>query len=118
LICAAGTRFAAGMVSTWAANVPKVPVFPVTAELASVQVADAIVKNVLAASVMATAVLNAVALMAVGAAGAGVAATVVVMFAGTAERLVAVKLNGPPAAPVVVFWMATVAGLAVLVNVQ
>ena len=44
-----------------------------------------------------------------------------VIAAGVEVKLVALKVNGPPAAPVVVFWMATVAVpavLTVLVNVQ
>ena len=45
----------------------------------------------------------------------------VVIAAGADAKLVALKVNAPPAAPVVVFWMATVAVpavLTVLVKVQ
>ena len=38
----------------------------------------------------------------------------VVMAAGFDVRFVAVNVNGPPAAPNVIFWTATVATLAVL----
>jgi len=49
-----------------------------------------------------------------------VLAAVVVIFAGVPARFVAVKLNGPPAKSVVIFWIATrgMAGLTMLVNVQ
>ena len=40
---------------------------------------------------------------------------VVAMDGGAEARLVAVKVKAPPIAPVVIFWMATVAGLGVLV---
>src|SRR5476651_922530 len=56
--------------------------------------------------------------MAVGATGAAVPTAVVVMPAGTAERLVAVNVNGPPNEPVVIFWIATVGIFAALVKVQ
>jgi len=59
-----------------------------------------------------------VILIAVGEAGVGVATAVVVMAAGAAARFDTEKLNGPPNAPVVVFWIATVADLAVLVMAQ
>jgi hypothetical protein len=53
-------------------------------------------------------------------AGAAVAAAVVDMLAGVPAKLVAVKLNGPPAKSVVIFWIATkgMAGLTIFVNVQ
>lgn len=50
-----------------------------------------------------TAVPNVVALMAVGATGAAVPAVAVVILAGVPARLVAEKVNGPPAAPIVIF---------------
>ena len=55
---------------------------------------------------------------ATGATGAGVPAVIVVIAAGTAERLATAKLNGPPAPPVVTFLTATVAATAVLVKLQ
>ena len=57
LICAAAKILAAGMVSTLPAKVPNVPTLPVTAELASVQVAVEAVKLVAGVSVTVTAVL-------------------------------------------------------------
>jgi len=39
VICAAGRTLAAGIASNCPVNVPKVPLLPVTAELASVQLA-------------------------------------------------------------------------------
>ena len=65
-----------------------------------------------------TAVLAVDTEMAVGATGAAVPTAVVVMPAGTAERLVAVTVNGPPKEPVVIFWIATVCAFAALVKVQ
>ena len=50
-----------------------------------------------------TDVLAVVAAMAVGATGAAVPTATVVIPAGTAERLVAVNVNGPPNEPVVIF---------------
>ena len=47
-----------------------------------------------------------------------VAAATVVILAGLEARLVAVKVNGPPNEPVVIFCNARVAGLGVLVKVQ
>lgn len=40
---------------------------------------------------------------------------VVVIDGGAEARFVAANVNGPPTAPVEIFWMATVAGLGVLV---
>jgi len=57
VICAAGNTFAAGTVMAEPATVPKLPTFPVTAELASVQVALVNVKVELTVSVICTAVL-------------------------------------------------------------
>jgi len=118
VICAAGSTLAAGIDNTRLASEPKVPVFPVTAELASVQLALVRLKKEFAPSVICTVVLNAVTAIAGGEAGAGVETAVVVMAAGADARFVTVKLNGPPGAPVVVFCTATVAGFAVLVNEQ
>lgn len=118
VICAAATMLAAGMVITLPAKVPKLAGFPVIAALASVQVTADAVKFVAGVSVMVTAVLKAVTLMAVGAAGVGVFVTVVVIALGAEAKLVAVKVNGPPMALDVIFCNATVAGLAVLVNVH
>ena len=52
VICAAGSTFAAGIVMAEPATVPKLPTFPVTAELASVQVALVKVKVELTVSVI------------------------------------------------------------------
>ena len=57
LICAAAKTLAAGMVSTLPASVPKLAGFPVTAELASVQVAAVAEKLAAGVSVTVTAVL-------------------------------------------------------------
>lgn len=118
MICAAAKIFAAGIVSTLPASVPKLAGLPVTAELASVQLAAVAAKFVAGVSVMVTAVLKAVALIAVGVVGVAVPADVVVIGAGADARLVCVNVNGPPTAPDVIFCNATVAGLAVLVKVQ
>ena len=56
--------------------------------------------------------------MAVDDAGVAVLAADVVIATGFEAKLVAVKLNGPPIAAVVIFCNATVAGFGVLVNVQ
>ena len=57
LICAAANTLAAGMVSALPAKVPNDPGLPVTAELASVQVALDAVKLAAGVSVTVTAVL-------------------------------------------------------------
>lgn len=57
VICAAARIFAAGMVSTLPARVPKLAGLPVTAELASVQLAADAAKLVAGVSVIVTAVL-------------------------------------------------------------
>ena len=103
VILAAGKTLPAAMVRTLPLKVPKLAGFAVIAELASVQVALEIVKLAFAASVSVTAVPAAETAIAVGAIGAAVPATVVVMLAGAAERLVAVNVNGPPKEPVVIF---------------
>lgn len=118
VICAAATMLAAGIVITLPAKVPKLAGFPVIAALASVQVTADAVKFVAGVSVMVTAVLKAVMLMAVGEAGVAVFVDVVVIAVGAEARFVALKVNGPPTAPEVIFCNATVAGLAVLVNVH
>jgi len=118
VICAAAKIFAAGMVNTLPTSVPKLAGFPVTAALASVQVADEAVKFVAGVSVIVTAVLKAVTLMAAGAAGVAVFVVVVVIAAGAEARLLTANVKGPPMAPEVIFCKATVAGLAVLVKVQ
>jgi hypothetical protein len=55
-----------------------------------------------------------------GTTGAAVPAAVVEIFAGAPTRFVALKTNGPPGKPVVIFWIATsgIAGLTILVKVQ
>ena len=65
-----------------------------------------------------TAVLAVVAAIAIGATGAAVPTAAVVIPAGAEERFVAVKVNGPPNEPVVIFWIATVGSFAALVKVQ
>ena len=118
VICAAGKIFAAFTVMEVPATVPKLPTLPVTAELASVQLAVVKVKVEVTVSVICTALLRAVTLLATGAAGAAVPTVVVVMDAGVVARLVTAKLNGPPSPPVVIFCTATDAGFAALVKTQ
>ena len=118
VICAAGSTLAAGMASSRPVSVPKVPTLPVTAELASVQLALVIVNRALAPSEICTTEFKVVTLIAVGEAGAGVPAVIVVMLAGAEARFATAKVKGPPGAPVVVFRTATVAGIAVLVMMQ
>ena len=117
-ILAAASTFAAGMVSTLPESDPKLAGFPVTAEFESVQVADVAVKLAAGVSVIVTAVLKDVMLIAVGTAGVAVAAAVVVMAAGLDAKFVAVKVNGPPTANVVIFCKDTVAVFGVLVKMQ
>jgi hypothetical protein len=118
VICAAGTTFAAGMVSNWPTKLPKVPVFPVTAEFASVQLALVRLNRAFAFSDICTTLFSVETLIAEGAAGVGVDAAVVVMAAGTEARLATENVKGPPGPPVVDFCSFTVAGQAVLVRVQ
>lgn len=118
LIFAAARTLIAGMVNTLPAREPKLAGFPVTAELASLQVAAVALKLVAGVSVIVTAVLNAVTLIAVGDGGVAVLADVVVMAVGFEAKLVAAKVNGPPMAAVVIFCNETVAGLGVLVKVH
>lgn len=117
-ICAAATTFAAGMVTTLPAKVPKLAGFPVTAEFASVQLTDVAVNFVPGFSVIVTAVFNVVTLIAVGDAGVAVFTAEVVIDAGAEARFVAVYVKAPPIAPTVTFCRATVAAFAVLVNVH
>ena len=56
--------------------------------------------------------------MAVGDAGVAVPAATVVILPGFEAMLVAVKVNGPPKEPVVIFCSASVGGLGALVKVQ
>lgn len=102
-ICAAGTMFAAGIVTDEPAIVANVPVFPVIAELASLHVAVAKVKVELAVSVICTAVLNVDTVLAAGVVGVGVPTLAVVMAAGVEAKFVTANVNGPPIPPVVVF---------------
>ena len=71
VICAAARTLAAGMVTVVPANVPKLAGLPVTAALASVQLADVRVKLGSTVSRIGTWVLQAVTVMGVGVAGAG-----------------------------------------------
>ena len=88
----------AGIVSTLPDNVAKaLPVLPVMALLASVQVAVLIKKPAAGVSVKVTAVPIVLTLIAVGVVGVAVLATVVVMLLGVLARFVWSKLNGPPA---------------------
>ena len=114
-------RFATGMVSTLPAREPKaVAGLPEVPELVSRHEAVESVKLLLAPSVIVTCVTVLVTVIGAGATGAAVPAVTVVMLLIVPVRLVAVKVKGPLAAPVVIFWMATVgmAGLTMLVNVQ
>ena len=99
-------------------KVPKELGLPVTAPLASVQLPPAIVKNEFAPSEICTIEFRALTLSAVGVVGAAAPMLAVVIAAGAAARFETEKLNGPPSPPVVIFWTATVAGLALLVIVQ
>ena len=103
VICAAGKTFAAGMAINCPVSVPKLAGLPVTAALASLQLAPEIVKKELAPSEICTVEFSVVTLIAVGAGGAGVPAVVVVMGAGAEARLETAKLKAPPGAPVVIF---------------
>ena len=120
LIWAKAMRFAAGIVSTFEASVPKLAGFSVTAEFASVQVAVDKSKLLLAASVTVTGLTVVVTVIGTGVVGAGVPTVVVVMLLMVPVKFVAVKLKGPPTIPVVIFLMATVgmAGLAMLEKLQ
>ena len=115
VICALARILVAGIVSTVPTNVPKLPAgLPEAAAFASVQLAAVSVKLATAGSFIVTAVPAALAKIGAGTAGYAVAVLAVVMAAGFDARFVAVNVNGPPAAPNVIFWTATVATLAVL----
>ena len=103
LICAAGNTLAAGIAINKPVRVPKLPELPVNAELASVQLALAIVKNEFVPSEICTIEFRALTLAAAGEAGAAEPMVDVVMEAGAEARLEAAKLNGPPSPPVVIF---------------
>ena len=99
-----GFRLATGIVSTLPDRVPNAPAgLPEVAKLVSRHEADESVKLALAASVIVTTVVVVVTVMGAGATGAAVPAVVVVILLIVPVRLVAVKLNGPVAAPVVIF---------------
>lgn len=99
-----GFKLATGMVMTLPDRLPKFPEgLPEVAVLVSAQVAVVKVKLALAASVNVTGVTTDVTVMAAGATGAAVPAVVVVILLMVPERLVAVKVNGPLTAPVVIF---------------
>ena len=101
---AKGFRLTTGIVSTLPAREPKaVAGLPEVAELVSRQEALESVKLLLAASVTVTCVTVLVTVTGAGAAGAAVPAVTVVMLLIVPVRLVAVKLNGPLTAPVVIF---------------
>ena len=110
--------FAAGIVNVVPEKLPKLAGFPVSAEFASVHVTAVSKKLGLAASVTVTTVPRVATFRAVGEAGAATFADAVEIFAGVEARLVCVKLNGPPAAPRVIFLNATVAGIGVFVKVH
>ena len=103
VICAAGKTLAAGMAINWPVNVPKLAGLPVTAELASEQLAPEIVKKELAPSEICTIEFRVLTVVVGGTTGAGVPAVVVVIGAGAAARFETAKLNAPPGAPVVIF---------------
>ena len=118
---AEGFKFATGIVKTLPESVPNGPGgLRDTAVLLSTHAAVVKVKLLFTASVMVTAVVVVVTVTGEGATGAAVPAVVVVIPLIDPVRLVAEKVNGPLAAPVVIFCTATVgiAGLAILLNVQ
>lgn len=82
---------------------PNEPGFPVTAELASVHVAPAIVKNELPPSEICTIEFRVLTLAAAGVAGADAPIVDVVIAVGAEARFETEKLNGPPSPPVVIF---------------
>ena len=100
--------FAARMVSTLPDRLPKEPVLPVNALLASVHEAAVSTKPAAGVSVNVMAVPIVVTLIAVGVAGVGVPAADVVMLPGALARLVWEKVKGPPEPPVVIFCTARV----------
>lgn len=96
-------RFTAGTVMVLPANAPKLAGLPVVPAFVSVQAPLDKVKLVLAASVKVTGLALLDTVLLIGVTGAAVPAVAVVMFGGKPVRFVAVKLNGPPAIPVVTF---------------
>ena len=117
VMSAPNTTRAAAMVTAAPVPVATGVGLPVTPALASVQVTPFETQASEKLSVMLTAVETVVTLMAVGEAGVAVPAAAVVMAAGVLARLVTVKLKGPPAPPVVIFWTRTT-GILLLVKVQ
>ena len=85
------------------ASVPKVPMLPVVALFASLQVADTKPKPVIGISVIVTFSFSELTLMATGETGTSVSAAVVVTESGVDAKLVCVNVNGPPKPPIVVF---------------
>ena len=113
--------FATGMVRTLPARLPMaVDGLPEVAKLVSRHEADVSVKLLLAASVIVTADTVVVTAIGAGATGAAVPAVAVVILLIAPVKFVAVKVNGPLAAPVVIFCTATVgiAGFTMLLKVQ
>ena len=103
-ILAKDFKLVAGTVMTLPATVPKVPDgLPELLKLVSVQVPVDRLKLVLAASVNVTGLALLVTVLFTGVTGAAVPADVVVIFGGVPVKLVAVKVNGPPTKPVVIF---------------
>ena len=94
--------FAPGIVRVEPASEVKEPLLPVTALLASVQVALLRKKPPMAGSLMVTGLAMVETLFAVGAAGVGVLAATVVMLLGVVAIFVVVKEKGPPNHPKVV----------------
>lgn len=92
---APATTFVAGMVRTLPESEPKVPVLPVVAEFASVQLAAVAAKPDAGVSVIVMALPIVATGMGVGVGGKAVPAVVVVMLAGVELRFVDVKLNVP-----------------------
>lgn len=103
MIFAKSFKLVAGTVMVLPDNVPKLAGLPDVPELVSVQVPLLRLKLVLADSVKVTGVVLTETMLLIGTVGAAVPAAVVVTFGGAPVRFVAVKLNGPPARPVVIF---------------
>lgn len=113
-------RLTIGTVMVLPARLPKLAGLPLVPAFVSVQPKPDTVKLVLAASVKVTGEALLAMVLETGVVGAAVAAAVVVILEGVPCRFVAVKVKGPPANPVVIFWIATdgIAGFTVLVMVQ
>lgn len=120
IIFAKSFRLTAGIVIVLPAKLPKLAGFPDVAAFVSVQVPPPKLKLLLAASVKVTGLALFVTVLLISVVGAAVPAAVVVIFGGAPVKFVAVKLNGPPAKPVVIFWTPTtgMAGFTVLVIVH